>query len=95
MPPIERAARAICRLAGHSENIRFEGRPMWESYVDEAAAALSAVRHDSFIALAKRLLTLPGNIEPHTDALELSAMKEEARKLLLRMQPSPHDQSRD
>jgi len=68
---------------------------MWESYVDEAAAALSAVRHDSFVALAERLLTLSGNTEPHADGLELPAMKEEARKLLLRMQPSLHDQSRD
>jgi hypothetical protein len=26
---IEAAARALCRLDGHPENIRFEGNPMW------------------------------------------------------------------
>lgn len=39
---IEAAARALCRLAGHPENIRFEGQPMWKSYVLDAEAAIAA-----------------------------------------------------
>lgn len=43
MTPIERAARALCSFDGHPENTRFEGRPMWESYRDQAAAVVSAL----------------------------------------------------
>jgi len=42
-PPRERAARALCRLAGNPEDTRFEGRPMWESYLPEVDAVLGAV----------------------------------------------------
>lgn len=41
-PPRERAARALCRLARVPENTRFEGRPMWESYLAEVDAVLGA-----------------------------------------------------
>jgi hypothetical protein len=41
-PPRELSARALCRLAGNPEDTKFEGRPMWESYLPEADAALSA-----------------------------------------------------
>lgn len=40
---IEAAARALCRLAGNPENTRFEGKPMWQSYLPEARAAVEAV----------------------------------------------------
>jgi len=39
---IEAAARALCRLDGHPENIRFEGNPMWQSYLPAAKAAIEA-----------------------------------------------------
>ena len=39
---IEAAARALCRLAGIPENTRFEGEPMWQSYLAEATAAIEA-----------------------------------------------------
>lgn len=42
-PALERAARALCRHEGHPENIQFEGRPMWESYLDQARAVLAAI----------------------------------------------------
>ena len=42
-PPRERAARALCRLAGVPENTRFEGRPIWESYLPEVDAVLGEV----------------------------------------------------
>lgn len=43
MTRIERAARALCRYDKLPENIKFEGRPMWESYIGEAQAALAAI----------------------------------------------------
>lgn len=43
IPPRERAARSLCRLAGNPEDARFEGRPMWESYLPEVDAVLDAV----------------------------------------------------
>lgn len=46
MPDLERAleaaARALCRLDGHPENIKFEGMPMWRSYLKEAKTAVEA-----------------------------------------------------
>jgi len=39
----ELAARALCRKAGNPEDIKFEGRPMWESYLPEAMAVLEAI----------------------------------------------------
>ncbi|MEG8040514.1 hypothetical protein QP166_14610 [Sphingomonas sp. LR60] len=91
MSPIERAARALCRLAGRPENTRFEGRPMWESYIDEAAASLSAVRHAHFVALTERLLAWSETGERGRDWREMAELKQEAHKLLLRMQAPPHD----
>lgn len=40
--PRERAARALCRLDGHPENIQFEGKPMWQSYLPQVDAVLEA-----------------------------------------------------
>jgi hypothetical protein len=40
----EVAARALCRCDGHPEDIKFEGRPMWESYLPQADAVLKALR---------------------------------------------------
>lgn len=42
-PARELAARALCRHDGHEENITFEGKPMWESYLPAADAVLSAI----------------------------------------------------
>lgn len=39
---IEAAARTLCRLARNPENTRFEGKPMWQSYLPEAKAAVEA-----------------------------------------------------
>jgi len=41
---IERVARALCRDDGHPEDTKFEGRPMWESYVGTARAVIAAMR---------------------------------------------------
>lgn len=39
---IEAAARALCRAEGNPENTKFEGKPMWQSYVPAAKAAIEA-----------------------------------------------------
>lgn len=49
----EIAARALCRFDGHPENIKFEGAPMWMSYLPQADAVLAAVMPDQF-ELARR-----------------------------------------
>lgn len=46
-PPLELAARALCRFHGVPEGAQFEGRPMWESYIPEARAVLEAVGFDA------------------------------------------------
>lgn len=47
MTPIERAARALCSLEGNPENIKFEGKPMWQSYLPQVRAVLTSVREPS------------------------------------------------
>lgn len=42
----EIVARALCRFDGHPENIMFEGKPMWMSYLPEADAVLAALDGD-------------------------------------------------
>lgn len=41
-PPRERAARALARFNEVPENIIFERRPMWESFLPEVDAVLEA-----------------------------------------------------
>jgi hypothetical protein len=41
-PPRGRAARALCRFNGVPEDITFEGRPMWESFLPEVDTILEA-----------------------------------------------------
>ncbi|PZU95546.1 MAG: hypothetical protein DI527_00630 [Chelatococcus sp.] len=41
--PREIAARALCRRAGHPENTKFEGKPMWMSFLPDADAVLAAL----------------------------------------------------
>ena len=41
-PPRERAARALARFNDVPEDTKFEGRPMWESFLPEVDAVLEA-----------------------------------------------------
>ncbi|TAA54607.1 hypothetical protein [Shinella sp. JR1-6] len=41
-PPRELAARALCSSRGLPENTKFEGRPMWESQLEEVDVVLKA-----------------------------------------------------
>ena len=53
--PRERIARALSRLQGHPSDIRFEGKPMWQSFLPEADAALAAADIDPLIALLRQI----------------------------------------
>ena len=39
----EKAARALCRHYNLPEDTKFEGKPMWMSYLPEADAVLEAI----------------------------------------------------
>lgn len=41
-PARERAARALCQLSDVPENTKFDGRPMWKSFLPEVDAVLEA-----------------------------------------------------
>ena len=41
--PREKAARALCRLANQPEDITFQGKPMWQAYLDEVDAVIKAI----------------------------------------------------
>lgn len=47
MIPIERAARALCRLDGHPEQATMDGKPLWQDYLPEALAVLDALHEPS------------------------------------------------
>ena len=55
--PRERIACALSRLQGHPPDIRFEGEPMWQSFLAEADAALAAADIDPLIALLRQIET--------------------------------------
>ena len=42
---IERVARALCRVDGHPEDAKMDGKPLWASYEAEARAAIAEMRH--------------------------------------------------
>ncbi len=44
MSPIERAARALCELDGNPPGATMDGKPLWQDYVSEVRAVLSAIR---------------------------------------------------
>ena len=44
--PRERAARALCSLEGHPQDIKFEGAPMWVSYLPQVDAVLRGALGD-------------------------------------------------
>lgn len=58
-PPRELAARALCRHDGHAEDIKFEGKPMWESYLPAADAVLAAIGSKDAEPSALRVIAGP------------------------------------
>lgn len=73
---LEAAARALCRQAGNPENTKFEGQPMWMSYLPEASAAIQAALPDLMQSVAllipaeDRATVLRGMAEQAGDPLE-------------------------
>jgi hypothetical protein len=46
----ERAARALCSKDGYPENITFEGKPMWQSYLDVVDTVIAALGDGNALA---------------------------------------------
>lgn len=40
---IQIASRALFRMAGHPEDSKFEGKPMWESFLPAPDAVIEAI----------------------------------------------------
>jgi hypothetical protein len=51
--PSEVIARALCEHARMAPDTRFEGRPMWESFIPEAMAALTALQSSGYVVIEK------------------------------------------
>ncbi|WP_242154733.1 hypothetical protein [Sphingomonas sp. BAUL-RG-20F-R05-02] len=49
---IERVARELCRCDGYPEDLRYEGMPMWASYVDRARKGIAAMREPNKAVLS-------------------------------------------
>ncbi len=47
--PSEIIARALCQTKALPENTRFEGRSMWESFLPEADAILTALTKHGYV----------------------------------------------
>lgn len=41
---LERVARALCELDANPPNATMDGKPLWQSYLPEARAAIMALR---------------------------------------------------
>lgn len=61
--PLERAARALCSHAGNPENATMDGKPLWQSYLPEARAALDG----GFAALRERILAFQSGVDLMAD----------------------------
>ncbi|WP_454819135.1 hypothetical protein [Labrys neptuniae] len=47
--PIERVCRALCRHHGQLKDSSFDGKPIWESYRDEAMAIFWALKDGDWL----------------------------------------------
>lgn len=45
--PLERAARALCELAGNPPGASMNGKPLWMDYLPEVRAVVRAIREPS------------------------------------------------
>lgn len=64
MTTAERIARALCRLDGHPENIAFEGRPMWQSYLPQVRVVLDEIEEPD-AAMLDAAVNTAEKIGPH------------------------------
>lgn len=62
--PLERVARALCRADGHPEDIKFEGKPMWMSYTEEATTVLAGLKADVIVEALAQVIAGDGVPEP-------------------------------
>jgi len=58
--PLERVARALCRADGNPEDITFESKPMWQSYLEEASTVLGGLNADVIVEALVMVIAQPG-----------------------------------
>lgn len=59
MCPLERAARALCATAGNPEDVKLDGRPLWQDYLPAVRAVLQAIREPSKAMLVAAMKDYP------------------------------------
>ena len=47
MTPLERAARALCEMAGNPPAATMNGKPLWQDYLPEVRTVITAIRDPS------------------------------------------------
>lgn len=55
MTPIERAARALCEMAGNPPGATMDGKPLWMDYLPEVRAVISAIREPDLSGFQKAM----------------------------------------
>lgn len=80
-PLVERVCRSLCAYHGDAADTRFEGKAMWESYMDEAALIIDGAGVPAFLAVVRETVedaAMPEKLRANlTGALE--AFEGEAR----------------
>ena len=63
MTHIERAARALCKCDGQSDDGKRKGEPLWQSYVPQVRAVLDAI-HEPSLRMAEAGATVIRYVGP-------------------------------
>lgn len=63
MTPIERAARALCKLHGELDDGLRDGKPIWRSYVPHVAIVLDAI-HEPSLRMMEAGATIIRHVSP-------------------------------
>ena len=67
MDMIERVARKMCAIDGHPQDTRYEGKPMWASYADEARTIIMTMREPTEPMEQAWARNSPGGSSAHND----------------------------
>lgn len=62
MTPLERAARALCELAGNPPGATMNGKALWQDYLPEVRAVIAAIREPSQTMVNAGNRTKPYNV---------------------------------
>ena len=64
MEPLERAARALCELAGNPPGAAMGGKPLWMDYLPEVRAVIKAIREPSDGVISSAAHLFEGAVRP-------------------------------